>query len=442
MMGNGAGTSDAAIYNFGGGVITAGNGSYGLLLGVNASSSSTFNMTGGSLNAASLYIGRTNHDSINSTNNLFSQSAGTATVGTLYVGGGIGNSGVGSTNVSSSLSLTGGQFTATNFNVLGGTAAGNVATIYIGGTANVTLPAFPTPSGGTVNLTMNGGTLTSAASSANYISGLTNAYAGSNGANFYVPSGQSVTVGQIFQDLSGQHGTLAQFGGGQLSLTGANTYSGGTNIAAGTVEFTTTAAMPSSGTVSVQNGATLAVAAGGTNQFTATGSGSGSIAGLLLGVGGQNGPVTWNSGAILGIDTGSDAGGLTYSGVIADISGMTGLGLTKLGANGLVLTNSENYTGKTTISAGTLAITGTGSLGNGNYNQNISLTQAASGSLIYSSSANQTFSGQVLTTGVGPTLVQNGPGTLTLTGADNAYLTLDINSGLVIANKNSGARRR
>ena len=131
------------------------------------------------------------------------------------------------------------------------------------------------------------------------------------------------------------------------------------------LQFTQTNAMPASGTVTVNNGATLAVNAGGAGKFTGATAGNGSIGGLLAGVGGQGASsVTWNAGAILGIDTTNAGAGLTYSGVIAD-SGAGPLGLTKLGAGQLTLSQPNTYTGGTIVSAGTLVATNLSAGGGG-----------------------------------------------------------------------------
>ena len=73
------------------------------------------------------------------------------------------------------------------------------------------------------------------------------------------------------------------------TLSGSNTYTGGTTISAGVLEFGPSYAMPPSGTVSVSGGATLAVRVGGSDEFTNATSGSGSVGGLLTGIGGQGG---------------------------------------------------------------------------------------------------------------------------------------------------------
>ncbi len=66
----------------------------------------------------------------------------------------------------------------------------------------------------------------------------------------------------------------------------------------------------------------------------------------------------FKNGSILGLDTIHAAGGnFVYNGVIADTNGgANSLGLTKLGAGTLTLTNVNTYSGVTVISDGTLMI--------------------------------------------------------------------------------------
>ncbi|QOV89751.1 autotransporter-associated beta strand repeat-containing protein [Humisphaera borealis] len=258
LVGQGT-VGNTGIYNLSGGSITtAAAAGRGVILGVNSnptpgptSGGGTFNLSGtGALNmtAASggggnaiLQIGRS--DAVaNNTTNVFNQTGGTASVGILAMGG----AAAGSTGVSSTLNLTGGTFLANSFTLLaaGGT---NTAVINIGGTAQVTLPAFPTNAkgvGSTATITFDSGTgsLSPLAASATYMPAGTfnNAYLTANGAKFNVGTGNDITIGQVLQDAvsPAAAGTLTKQGTGMLTLTGANTYTGQTTITAGTLAVT------------------------------------------------------------------------------------------------------------------------------------------------------------------------------------------------------------
>jgi autotransporter-associated beta strand protein len=174
---------------------------------------------------------------------------------------------------------------------------------------------------------------------------------------------------------TGVGGTLTKLGTGKWSLRGANTYTGGTTLTTGTLQFEKLVSMPAVGTVAVGPNTTLAVnVGGGIGEWTTGLAGPGTIGGLLAGIGGQAGslvtyPAAGNA-VTLGIDTANasvnnvatglgtvtvpfyDSAVQTYSGVIADV-GAT-LGLTKLGANTLALTGPNTYTGLTTVTGGVL----------------------------------------------------------------------------------------
>jgi autotransporter-associated beta strand protein len=139
------------------------------------------------------------------------------------------------------------------------------------------------------------------------------------------------------------------------TLSGSSTYTGGTNVTSGTIQFGKTASMSATGTVAMSTGTTLIVNAGGTGEFTGATSGNGSIGGLLEApaIGGQGAPVTWAGTARLGIDTTNATGGsLTYSGTIANRG--TSMALLKTGAGNLVLDQASTYTGATSINQGNL----------------------------------------------------------------------------------------
>jgi autotransporter-associated beta strand protein len=117
----------------------------------------------------------------------------------------------------------------------------------------------------------------------------------------------------------------------------------------------------------------------------------------------------WSLSVAASIGSGNVAGNLVIiSGLVSGAAGIT-----KFNPGTLELTAANIYSGATTISAGTLTIGGSGSLGSGNY----AATIANSGTFNYNSSAAQTLSGLISGTG---SLGLNGAGTLTLSAA-NSY---------------------
>ena len=142
-------------------------------------------------------------------------------------------------------------------------------------------------------------------------------------------------------DATGVTGTtvLVKQGSGLLTMTGTNTYTGGTQISAGTLVAVNAASLPLTGPVSVASGASLVVPAGGAADWSGP-----QIDSLLQ-------TATWaNNTSTLGIDTTN--GNFTYGTSITQ-----GLALTKLGANTLTLTGSNtSYSGLTTIGAGALQL--------------------------------------------------------------------------------------
>ena len=164
--------------------------------------------------------------------------------------------------------------------------------------------------------------------------------------------------------------------------------------------------MPATGTVSVANGATLAVAFGSPNQVTSGTTGVGSLAALVSGTGSQaRGHLGLRR--ILGLDTSTAS--TTYAGAINNTNaGANMLGLNKLGGNMLTLTGSNKYSGLTTISAGTLAVGNGGGASIGS-TSGVSLSNGAA--LVFNHSDPVTLSTSITGTG---SLTQAGNGTLTL----------------------------
>jgi fibronectin-binding autotransporter adhesin len=145
--------------------------------------------------------------------------------------------------------------------------------------------------------------------------------------------------------------TMNSSGAGALTLAGANSYTGGTILTAGTLQLS------GSGTLGSTSGA-LTVN-GGTLNLNGTSQGVGNLTG-------SGGTILNNSTATnvtLTIGNGNGTGG-NYAGVIADHTSGTGtVALTKTGTGTITLSGGNSYTGATTVSAGVLNIQNTTGLG-------------------------------------------------------------------------------
>jgi len=182
-------------------------------------------------------------------------------------------------------------------------------------------------------------------------------------------------------------GDLTKIGDGTLTLTGANAYTGLTDVREGTLAGAITPATD------------LTVAAGATYDGTDA---ARSVNAL-------------NGGGVIRNDYGLSAQSGTFSGVIS------GLGsLSKTGAETLTLSGANLYTGDTTVNAGTLEITGT--LGAGSYAGAIQNYDT----LIFNQADDQTLSGEI--SGVG-SLTKKATGTLTLTSANTFTGALILEGG-------------
>ena len=170
-------------------------------------------------------------------------------------------------------------------------------------------------------------------------------------------------------------GTLTKSGSGTLTLSAANTYTGATTVSGGTLVVSNASGLgTTAGATTVVSGATLdlqnvvvgaeAITLNGGTLKTSTGSSS--LAGAVT------------LGAASSIDSSGTAltltGGITNAGYLSTFSGagstslsstkITGTGgLTKTGSGTLTLSAADDYSGATTISAGTVKAGSASALG-------------------------------------------------------------------------------
>jgi filamentous hemagglutinin family protein len=338
------------------------------------------------------------------------------------------------------------------------------------GSGTLTLSGTNTHTGTT---TVSAGTLTvsgslsdssslSVASGATYNLGANDTFASIAGVGTIATGGYTLTMGDgndhTFAGVISGTGGLTKQGGGQLTLSGANTYTGATTLNTGVLSVTgslsdSTAFTGSAGSTyamyvadeigSIAGGANIAnggygLTVGGNNSSTTysgvisgTGSltkkGTGTL--TLTGVNTYTGGMTIEGGSV-GVATASGvddnpfvdtssmsiASGASFIYNLSSNQTLSGVisgsgGVTHSGSGTLTLSGTNTYAGATTISSGDMSLTG--KLGNGSYSGNIAI---ASGSeFIYSSNSDQTLSGTISGSGL---LINHkvGSGTLTLSG--------------------------
>ena len=188
-------------------------------------------------------------------------------------------------------------------------------------------------------------------------------------------------------------GGLTKVGIGDLTLAGASTYSGPTNVLLGTLAAGATNVFSPASAFTVVSGGALNL-----NGFIQS---IGSLAGDGLVGNAGPGPAA--------LTTGGDNSSTTFSGVIFDAPGT--MRLTKAGTGTMILSGDNSYTGGTTISAGTLQ------LGDGGTSGSIVGNVANNGIFAVNRSDVFTFRGLISGTGA---FQQNGTGTTIFT-ANNTY---------------------
>jgi len=365
------------------------------------------------------------------------------------------------------LSLDGTTQNAHNF-------IGRTITLSGGTLTSVNGPAGAANDGGFGNFILNNSTLVVSGAAQSLISTATLAMSGDNAVFNVGETGQDVDL-RVTAAVYGA--TLRKSGLGTMELTRANSYSGGTIVNAGILKLTAAGAT-GSGAITI-NGGTLEIATAAFNAL-----GNPSIAAITINAGGtllaansvnnahNLGALTLNGGTLasngvtsgfgnfvlrnvttggsarssiesLTITIGGGANAFTVNDAVAGTDLLVSAavlangtaGIAKAGAGTMELTGSNTYTGGTTISAGTLKLSGNGSAGSGG------IDIAAAGTLEYARSQAVFLLSSHVITGQG-TFVKSGSGLMYFRGETantNVGVAYVLNGGTVLMGDNNVA---
>jgi len=315
-------------------------------------------------------------------------------------------------NVTGVINQTGGLFTAGVFDLnSSGSSATNVSATYnlSGGILKLTANTDVLDSNSLVNL--NGGTLQNASNSATLNSANTQTggvlgkiVVQANGGTLDVASGLTFTVGALLAHDSTLGGTadggFTKTSVGKLVLTATNTYTGPTNINAGTINAGS-ADIPAIGGALGYGG--NIVFNGGTLQFSAASAAAD-----------YSSRIKNSTGAIV-IDT--NAQSITFGGVL-DSSNIGGITLNDSNATKgmLTLSAANTLSGTTTVTSGTLK------LANGQALQN-SIVAGGAGALVFDATSvpSHSFTFGALAGSTALTLADNGANAVALTVGNGNY---------------------
>ena len=328
-------------------------------------------------------------------NNTFSGAISIAS-GTLQIGAGGGAGTIGSSAIANNGTLVvnrTGELTLSNqISGTGSIVKQGAGTLSLSGSNSYT--GGSTLSAGTLvlenaNALGASGTISMAGATLKYGTGITTDLSSrfstaSNQTYAIDTNGNSITFAGALTSTSG---TLLKYGNGTLTLSGNNTYTGGTTVSAGVLRATGATTLGSGGSTTVNSGAALELV--GTGNFTRpislSGTGVGGT-GSLLNISGNKtiagaitllGDTTINSVSdTLTFDVASGAAftgtyNLTFGGdgniIVSDVIGTNSGSLTKVG-NGTLTFNANavnTYTGGTTIQSGTILIARSSAINSG-----------------------------------------------------------------------------
>ena len=311
---------------------------------------------------------------------------------------------------------------------IGGIGAGNGDNTVLGGgggagfggaifsrAGSVLILGNTTTTGGMVTGGLPGGGIAGAGSSAGQdFFGVSNGF-GPTSLTFNPTTGQTMSFTGSIGDTSantlpmgdnpgsGPGLLLTKNGAGLLILLGANTYSGGTNVTAGTLQGNTTSLQGD-----ITNGSTVIFDQNGNGTYAGVISGSGTI-------------IKQNTGTVTFTGINSYFGGTTINDGTLALSGAGAL----------------NSTGAVTINTGTFDISGiTASSQTIGDLRGSGIINLGAKELVEGTANNTTYAGVIQ--GVGGSLIKQGSGTLTLTGISTYTGATNVNAGTLLVNGQIG----
>ncbi|EBM9373483.1 autotransporter outer membrane beta-barrel domain-containing protein [Salmonella enterica subsp. enterica serovar Agona] len=239
-----------------------------------------------------------------------------------------------------------------------------------------------------------------------------------------------MNTGGDFANNIGGTGSVVKSGDETLTLSGANSYTGGTTISGGTLVASNVEAL---GTGDVTDNATLELNTGGDFDNAISGSGqvvkSGDKTLTLSGINSYTGGTTISGGTLVASNVDALGSGdvtdnatleLNTGGDFDNAIGGTG-SVVKSGDKTLTLSGANSYTGGTTISGGTLVASNVEALGSGDVTDNATLEMNTGGD----------FANNIGGTG---RVEKSGDDALTLSGSNTYTGGTLISGGTLVAN--------
>ena len=332
-----------------------------------------------------------------------------------------------------------GTLTLNTFNEYTGGTTVNAGTLVLGHATNTLANAGAvTVNGGTLSLGSNNDTIGALTLTGGSITGST---------GILTASSLTLQNGTVSAILAGS-ASINKTTSGTLTLSGNNTYTGATTIAAGTISINAAAALASTSAINLGDATSLTYTGGtatldrnisvtsGTGSLRNTGNGTLTLGGTLS----KNGTTLTFAQGVFNV-TGSITGSSANSDLVVDSSTVTLNGVntydgpTYIINGGTLNANTAGALPTSPLSAVTVNGSSTLALGASQSVASLSGTNGSSvnlnaNTLTINGSATTTYSGGISGTG---NLVKNGNGTQTLAGATTFNGTTTVNSGTLQA---------